>query len=162
MPKPTYASKLKDPRWQKRRLELLQAADWTCKECHSKSDTLHVHHGYYKRNTEPWDYPDEVMHVVCEACHQEMQEFLEQLHREIAEFGKFDLFITTELLSLLRGDKARASIIDLLQCVVSAGIEGESRPSSRLRFDNFAWIQHAILRATANHATDEGFEDKPA
>jgi len=31
--KVTYAEKLKDPRWQKKRLEIMERDEWTCQWC---------------------------------------------------------------------------------------------------------------------------------
>lgn len=39
----TYAEKLKDPRWQKKRLERMDKDQWTCRECGSTTTTLSVH-----------------------------------------------------------------------------------------------------------------------
>lgn len=69
----TYSEKLKDPRWQKRRLQLLEAANFTCRHCKSTKETLHVHHGVYRKGVEPWDYEDAVMHVLCEGCHEQSE-----------------------------------------------------------------------------------------
>jgi hypothetical protein len=70
----TYSEKLKDPRWQRRRLEVLAAANWTCQECQSSDQTLHVHHNFYRSRTEPWEYPDHALRVVCEECHELAEE----------------------------------------------------------------------------------------
>lgn len=64
-----YSEKLKDPRWQKKRLEVLQRNEFTCQECGSTEDTLHVHHRYYERGKNPWEYPDESMETLCFICH---------------------------------------------------------------------------------------------
>ena len=53
-----YQTKLKDPRWQKKRLEILNRDKWACCACLSTEETLVVHHKDYISNTEPWDYPD--------------------------------------------------------------------------------------------------------
>jgi len=66
----TYSEKLKDPRWQRRRLEVLEAANWTCQDCLSTDRTLHVHHNFYRSRTEPWNYPDHALRVVCNECHE--------------------------------------------------------------------------------------------
>jgi len=42
----TYAEKLRDPRWQRRRLEKLDAADFHCESCGDGESTLHVHHRF--------------------------------------------------------------------------------------------------------------------
>ena len=66
----TYAEKLKDPRWQKRRLEVLEAAGWKCQACKATDKTLHVHHNFYRTRTHPWNYPDHALRVLCEDCHE--------------------------------------------------------------------------------------------
>jgi hypothetical protein len=70
----TYSEKLKDPRWQRRRLEVLEAAGWKCSQCESTDQTLHVHHNFYRSRTEPWNYPDHALRVVCEECHDLAEE----------------------------------------------------------------------------------------
>ncbi len=65
-----YWQKLKDPRWQKKRLEVLERAKWRCEDCGDESVTLHVHHKIYQRETEPWDYPDGDYVCCCESCHE--------------------------------------------------------------------------------------------
>jgi hypothetical protein len=65
----TYAEKLKHPKWQKIRLRILQRADFECEDCGSAEKSLHIHHGYYERGREPWDYPEESLHCLCEDCH---------------------------------------------------------------------------------------------
>lgn len=67
MPKKTYSEKLKDPRWQKKRLEILNRDNWTCQSCGDKETTLHVHHVSYRG--EPWEAPDDAMYCYCEECH---------------------------------------------------------------------------------------------
>jgi hypothetical protein len=63
----TYAEKLKDPRWQKKRLEVLEARKWACEICFSEERTLHVHHDKYKGD--PWDADIGDIYVLCEMCH---------------------------------------------------------------------------------------------
>lgn len=64
-----YFQLLKDPRWQKKRLEVMQRADFTCESCCESSDELHVHHGYYEQGKLPWEYPDKSYHCLCGLCH---------------------------------------------------------------------------------------------
>lgn len=65
-----YSEKLKDPRWQRKRLEIFNRDDWTCTKCHSKDVTLMVHHLEYRESCEPWDYPNECLTTYCEDCHK--------------------------------------------------------------------------------------------
>jgi hypothetical protein len=71
----SYYEKLKDPRWQKRRLEALSAADWRCELCYDNESTLHVHHKAYIKGKEPWDYDADQLAVLCEACHEGTHDF---------------------------------------------------------------------------------------
>jgi len=68
-----YFEKLKDPRWQRKRLEVMQRDDYQCRECHSETKTLHVHHTYYEKNTEPWEYPAQSLVTLCEECHNQTE-----------------------------------------------------------------------------------------
>lgn len=70
-PQTRYAEKLKDPRWQKKRLEVLNDRDWSCELCHDKESTLHVHHKRYEKGFEPWEYDLDIYAVLCENCHLE-------------------------------------------------------------------------------------------
>ena len=69
-----YLEKLKDPRWQKKRLEVFERDEWICKRCYDTESTLNVHHRYYKDNADPWDYPLEALVTLCEECHSEERE----------------------------------------------------------------------------------------
>lgn len=71
-----YEELLKDPRWLKKRLHILNTKGYTCLKCGSK-DNLQVHHLYYEKNKNgkwknPWDYPDEALVVLCKDCHMLM------------------------------------------------------------------------------------------
>jgi 5-methylcytosine-specific restriction endonuclease McrA len=66
----TYTAKLKDPRWQKKRLEVLQCADWACEVCKDTKSMLHVHHKQYFKGRAPWEYDGDQLAVLCEACHK--------------------------------------------------------------------------------------------
>lgn len=65
-----YLEKLKDPRWQKKRLEIFQRDEWTCQKCFDQESTLVVHHRCYLLDVEPWDYPDYLLITLCESCHE--------------------------------------------------------------------------------------------
>lgn len=66
----TYSEKLRDPRWQKRRLEILQRDNWCCRVCFDGETMLSVHHRYYERGLEPWDYPAHALVTLCQPCHE--------------------------------------------------------------------------------------------
>lgn len=70
-PQSEYSKLLLDPRWQKKRLEILNRDEWTCKNCCNAEETLHVHHCYYEKGKKPWEYPDASLLTLCATCHQE-------------------------------------------------------------------------------------------
>lgn len=73
--KSEYAAKLRDPRWQKKRLTILSRDNWQCQLCGDSHATLHVHHRYYEKDAEPWDYPDTALETLCETCHESETEY---------------------------------------------------------------------------------------
>lgn len=66
----TFWEKYKDPRWQRKRLVVMENANFCCEGCGSDSKTLNVHHKLYRRGHDPWDYSDSELMCLCEACHQ--------------------------------------------------------------------------------------------
>jgi len=70
MPKKSYYDYLKDPRWQKKRLKILERDQWTCTVCSNKEGTLHAHHNYYIKDKKPWEYQDYIIETLCEDCHK--------------------------------------------------------------------------------------------
>lgn len=65
-----YAEKLRDPRWQRRRLEIFQRDNWTCQLCSRADLELHVHH-LYRTTENPWEEPDLHLLTVCRLCHEQ-------------------------------------------------------------------------------------------
>jgi Zn finger protein HypA/HybF involved in hydrogenase expression len=68
-----YSEKLKNPLWQRKRLEIMQRDNFQCKECGSIKDQLHVHHKYYENGKEPWENNDKVLQTLCHKCHLEKE-----------------------------------------------------------------------------------------
>lgn len=68
-----YQEKLKDPRWQKKRLEVMNRDNFTCQVCGNGLNNgvpLNVHHIKYKPNADPWEYADNNLLTLCEECHR--------------------------------------------------------------------------------------------
>lgn len=84
-----YSELLKDPRWQKKRLKIMERDDWMCKGCGSKTETLHVHHLNYIWGGKPWEAEDDDLVTLCEDCHK-MEEGLKEYHliNEVAKSAK--------------------------------------------------------------------------
>jgi hypothetical protein len=71
MKKQSYSDKLKDPRWQKKRLEAMEHREFSCEVCSDNTSTLHVHHKEYIKGREIWEYQVEQLAVLCEDCHED-------------------------------------------------------------------------------------------
>ncbi len=63
----TYSEKLRDPRWQRIRLEVMQRDGFKCKCCGDEKTTLNVHH--LKYHGEPWEAPPDELETLCDSCH---------------------------------------------------------------------------------------------
>lgn len=79
----TYTEKLKDPRWQKKRLEIFERDRYVCQICGRTTRELQVHHWIYRKGMEPWEQPNEDMITVCKNCHQ-------AIHRSIEHYQEDD------------------------------------------------------------------------
>jgi hypothetical protein len=80
----SYADLLKDPRWQKKRLEILEASAWKCERCDDKTTELHVHHKRYIKGKMPWEYESGDLCVLCGPHHEEWHADSENLQMAIA------------------------------------------------------------------------------
>lgn len=67
-----YSTKLKDPRWQKKRLQILNRDKFTCKLCKDTKTTLQVHHLEY-HGSNPWDTENKHLITLCKHCHSEVE-----------------------------------------------------------------------------------------
>lgn len=90
-----WSDQYKDPRWQKKRLEVMERAGFECEDCGDSSKTLHVHHRYYENNKKPWNYPDECYLCLCNKCHQKRTDATNELKSllKIAESGEIDAIL---------------------------------------------------------------------
>lgn len=70
-----YSEKLRDPRWQKKRLEIMSRDDFKCVVCEHDEITLNVHHTFYRKGADPWDYPNSSLVTLCERCHSDEHEY---------------------------------------------------------------------------------------
>lgn len=114
----TYSEKLKDPRWQRFRLEVMQRDDFKCTRCKSGSRTLHVHHTKYMK-CNPWEYPLNLMETLCEVCHS-------ITHKQIAPSNKEYLI---EVGAIIENEEsfltATQTHIDILMNTLSKGVPSD-------------------------------------
>lgn len=65
----SYAELLRDPRWQKKRLEIMQRDNFTCQHCGCQDKELQVHHLIYHKDNKPWEYKSDELITLCSKCH---------------------------------------------------------------------------------------------
>lgn len=79
-----YTEKFKDPRWQKKRLKILERDFYSCRVCQDSENTLNVHHCFYDTKYEnPWDHPDKSLVVLCDECHQKEHDEWIQINKRL-------------------------------------------------------------------------------
>jgi 5-methylcytosine-specific restriction endonuclease McrA len=69
-----YSEKLRSPKWQKKRLDIMSRDNWRCRLCGNTEETLVVHHSVYEKGREPWDYGSNQLISLCETCHKKHHE----------------------------------------------------------------------------------------
>jgi len=118
-----YSQKLLDPRWQKKRLEILQRDDWACQSCGDTESTLHVHHRRYLSGKDPWDIDSCLLVTLCDVCHEsekaDMKSAIEDLILSIKErFLSAEVSSINEGLAFLTQDISPARISNILRMVL--------------------------------------------
>lgn len=80
-----YSDKLKDPRWQKKRLEILQRDNFTCRSCGRDDEQLHVHHMVYDADKLPWDYDNDDLVTLCNDCHKAWHQIYDNINPDTVD-----------------------------------------------------------------------------
>lgn len=80
-----YKELLKDGRWQRKRLEIMQRDGFICRECGTTSD-LNVHHTRYIKGRKPWEYDDDDLVTLCGSCHKRTHDNIKDKERAIEEY----------------------------------------------------------------------------
>lgn len=114
-----YLEKLKDPRWQRLRLEILQRDDFSCQSCGSNTETLHVHHLNYT-GYNPWDAPENDLITLCEDCHKRESKDSKIIEIQLIRNVKSAKFLSDDIDQISRG----FNDIQMIHCpeVVAAAI----------------------------------------
>lgn len=66
----SWSAQYKSPHWQRKRLEALNDAGFSCQVCQDKETTLHVHHKRYVKGRKIWEYEISELMVLCAPCHE--------------------------------------------------------------------------------------------
>lgn len=90
-----YYEKLKDPRWQKKRLEIMSRDDFACVYCKDKKSTLNVHHESYNGN--PWEVENKELITLCHKCHNALHH-LDNPDFQIYKDDSFSMVVIQKIL----------------------------------------------------------------
>ena len=90
MAKSDYLELLRDPRWQRMRLETMNRDGFKCRSCGNDKSTLNVHHRYYVRGRAPWEYDPDTLRTLCEPCHERAELMREALAHSVAQVDERD------------------------------------------------------------------------
>lgn len=115
MTKMTYSEQLRHPKWQKRRLEIMQRDEFTCQLCYDQESPLHVHHKHYSKGKSAWEYDDDALVTVCEACHDVLHEQGERVKQVMAKLRVDGPCCIDEAIGLVAGWAAQGIGADFAQ-----------------------------------------------
>lgn len=96
-----YAKRLSDPRWQKKRLEVLSRDHFKCQKCSATDRELHVHHKYYLDGYSAWEYDDSCYITLCFKCHESEEAFLKKWIPCLVELFKYRGFMSEDFRLLM-------------------------------------------------------------
>lgn len=94
----TYSEKLRDPRWQRKRLSILERDGWACKRCGDNETTLVVHHFAY--SGEPWEVQDHLLLTICDRCHTDEHEYRAQNEKDFLKSFYAAGFLSCDLIEI--------------------------------------------------------------
>jgi hypothetical protein len=100
--KRSYSDKLRDGRWQLKRIEAMSRDNMACCECHRPAScgvTLNVHHRFYKRVANPWDYELNWLETLCEDCHDKREEVTLLLFESLLSASTGELLLWSKRIS---------------------------------------------------------------
>lgn len=148
----TYAEKLKHPKWQKKRLEILERDGFRCQWCSSKEKTLHVHHKTYSKGKQPWDYPEDNFLSLCEECHEEAEEIRNQLLLMLNSKWQF-----AEVMAIAKLSRDHDSYLCNVPSEIKALATGYEFFLKNMKEDNQEWAEASVedLRETGMRAIME-------
>lgn len=91
-----YKEQIKSPKWQKKRLQILELHNYTCEICGDTETQLHVHHSRYIKGRKIYEYDNDVLMCVCEKCHNEIH----NKNKEVKEEKIYPKYLS-ELIDLM-------------------------------------------------------------
>lgn len=94
-----FNKQYKSPKWQKKRLEILERDEYTCQSCGEDEKTLHVHHYFYMKDLMLWEYDEKYLVTFCDYCHDEWHKISNEIKFNLCIHPSF-LLDTLNLLKI--------------------------------------------------------------
>lgn len=146
--KTTYAEKLLDPKWQKKRLGILNRDSFTCQNCGDDSKTLHVHHRCYSKG-EPWEIDNRHLVTLCESCHEEETTSIKSALEHLVDAAKKSQFFASDIEDFAWGihDCEPQHVSGVVSCAFSWALRNPEIQRqviemylTRPKDDNYEWL----------------------
>ena len=99
--KKSFTEQYKNPKWQKKRLEILERDEYSCTECGNEEKTLHVHHYIYHKNKKVWEYDNKYLITLCDDCHSNWHESYDNIKENLC-VGSTQLGEIANIITLLK------------------------------------------------------------
>jgi hypothetical protein len=145
-----YWQLLRDPRWQRVRLEIMQRDEFRCRACGAEHKPLNVHHSYYAKGRSPWEYEPESLRTLCEDCHQSS-------HTKMAEISRLLGTMPPEALDCVLGYvRGNAAVLNLTSDHARILIPTENAEQARGLFAAFHIVGRTTLDGLLIEAQAEG------
>jgi hypothetical protein len=61
----------------------MERDEFACVICYDNESTLNVHHCYYGKKRDPWDYDNDHLMTLCEECHKDVEAKREEILKEL-------------------------------------------------------------------------------
>lgn len=97
-----FLKKYDMPEWKAFSTTIRRERQNACQCCKRSDKPTHVHHPFYKPGAEPWQYSKEEVVLLCDNCHEELHEQLNNFRRYV--FTK----MTPRVLQVINGALAVA------------------------------------------------------
>jgi hypothetical protein len=108
-------SEYQHPEWQKKRLEVMEAANFKCQCCGNTEQQLNVHHIDYDRDKKIWEYDLTELLCVCDSCHQLYHTNLSCIREIMARFNVQELEHFRQIIFLITAlDQSRPPLLKKL------------------------------------------------
>lgn len=118
-----YSEKLKDPQWQKKRLEIFERDKWSCTICGSKSDELQVHHKKYSGLDNPWESNNDDLTTLCSSCHSKSSRLVKRMRWMCSYPEPFGIYGQVDELLTKEDEKSVMSFFDVFRYIQKYGIQ---------------------------------------